>query len=308
MTAPSGDVPPRLSAVVVSYNTRDDLLRCLASLEAGVSLPMETIVVDNASADGSAEAVRLRFPRARLLQNDVNVGFAAAVNRGLKESRGPYALVLNSDAEVRPGAVETMAGVLDERPDVGVVGPRTVSADGLPQVSFGPPLSPLAEWRQRRLVNGVRERRPEALRRAEEMSRVEHEPAWVSASCLLARRQAFEAAGYFDEGFFLYEEDADLCLRVRSAGWRILYTPRAEVVHHLGRSAARDPGRAGLEYHRSHLRYYRKHNGPLLTALLRLYLGARAALGWIAAPGAGETPRLRRGQSRRLLILALRGW
>lgn len=297
---------PKVSVVTVSYNTREDLLRSLACLET-VALPLETIVVDNASSDGSAEAARRRFPAARVIENPENLGFSRANNRGLREARAPYVLLLNSDAEVRPGAVETLAALLDGRSEVGIVGPRTLSTDGTVQVCFGPALTPLGEWRQRRLVRGVRARRPAALARAEQLGRSEHEPVWVSGACMMARRAALEAVGGFDEGFFLYEEDVDLCVRVRAAGWRILYAPRAEIVHHLGRSIESSPSRARIEYHRSHVRYYRKHNGPVLTALLRAHILARALAGWLGALGPGEERGTRRSEQRVLMALAWQG-
>jgi GT2 family glycosyltransferase len=273
-----GPDAPKVTAVVVSYNTRDDLLRCLASLAAHVRLPLEVVVVDNASTDGSAAAVRAAYPAARVLESPANQGFSAANNAGIRASSAPQVLVLNSDAELLPGALETLSGLLDARSDLGVVGPRTVNPDGSVQLSFGPDLTPLSEWRQRSLVLGLRARRPEALREAEQRASREQEPDWVSGSCFLARRAALEAIGGFDEGFFLYEEDADLCRRLRGAGWRVLYTPAAEVRHALGQSMARDAARARREYRRSHLRYYRKHNGPLLTALLRAYLAVTGGL------------------------------
>jgi N-acetylglucosaminyl-diphospho-decaprenol L-rhamnosyltransferase len=267
-----GPNPPTVSAVVVSFNTGKELLRCLASLAAHVRLPLEVVVVDNASADNSPDLVRAAYPRARVIESRSNRGFSAANNEGLRASSAPQVLVLNPDAEVTPGAVETLSGILDARPPVGVVGPLTRSADGSVQVSFGPDLTPLSEWRQGRLVRGVRDRRPEALREAAARAATEHDPDWVSGSCFLARRRALESVGGFDEGFFLFEEDADLCLRLRRAGWRVLFTPEAEVRHALGRSMDQSPERARLEYDRSHLRYYRKHNGRLLTALLRTRL------------------------------------
>jgi GT2 family glycosyltransferase len=263
-------VTPAVSAVVVSYNTRDLLRVCLTSLRA-VTLPLETIVVDNASADGSADAVRAGFLEARLISNGENLGFAKANNLGIRVAHAPYVLVLNSDAQVRPGAVETLARLLDARPEVAIVGPRTVSPDGTIQVSFGPDLTPWNEWRQRRLVQGVKAGRPDAVRAAEAAAAREHEPAWVSGSCFLARRAVLDKLSGFDEGFFLYEEDVDLCVRVRRAGHRVLFTPAAEVVHHLGRSMETARDRARLEYRRSHLRYYQKHNGPFWTALLRVW-------------------------------------
>lgn len=291
---------PVVSVVVVSYNTRERLIGCLAAVEGRVSLPHEVIVVDNASADGSAAAVRARFPGASVLENTENVGFARANNQGLRRAAAPYALILNSDAEVGVGCVEALAAVLDTRADVGIVGPRTRFADGRIQVSFGPMLTPRAEWRQRRLVRGVRAGDPAALERAEALAAVEHEPAWVSGSCLLARRRAVDQVGLFDEGFFLYEEDVDLCVRVRAAGWRVVFTPAAEAVHHLGSSMARSAA-AGLEYHRSHLLFYKKHHGWGPRLALRAALAARAASGWLAARG----PRAREDRRAAALLLNL---
>jgi N-acetylglucosaminyl-diphospho-decaprenol L-rhamnosyltransferase len=296
---------PRISVVIVSYNTRENVLRCLASLRAHLPLPHEAIVVDNASEDGTAAAVHAAYPEAVLIENAENLGFAAANNRGLARSRGAFVLVLNSDAEVRPGLVESLLERLDAHPDVGVIGPRTVDGDGVIQVSFGPPLTPLREWGQRRLVHGVKARRPAALARAQALASREHEPAWISASCLLARREALLSVNGFDEGFFLYEEDVDLCLRLGRAGWGVLYTPAAVVVHHLGRSMVRTPHRARLEYHRSHLRYYRKHNGLHVTLLLRSYLALRGLAGWVRALGSG--PRRRDDRALAAAIFRL-GW
>ena len=297
--------PPRVTAVVVSFNTRDDLRRCLASLRAHAGLPCKVVVVDNASGDASADMVRGEFPEARLIRNRENVGFSRANNQGLREAAGAYVLILNSDAELTPGALPALVALLDAQPRVAAVGPRTLNPDGTVQVSFGPALTPLAEWRQRRLVRGVRRRDPAALAEAEARAAVEREPDWVSGSCLLGRKQALDAVGGFDESFFLYEEDVDLCLRLRRAGWSIVFTPAAAVVHHLGRSMETDPGRARLEYHRSHLRYYRKHNGPIPSAVLRLFIGAGAALGWLASLRPGPKRRERRRHHARALRLAV---
>jgi GT2 family glycosyltransferase len=295
-----------VSAVVVSYNTRDDLRRCLEALRAHAGIPMEIIVVDNASTDGSAEAVRAAFPDARVIANTANLGFSRANNLGLRVARGEFVLVVNSDCEVRPGAVAALVAILEARPDVSLVGPRTVGTDGAPQVSFGPSLTPLAEWRQGRLVRGVKAGDVDSLRRAAALAAEEQEPDWVSASCFLARKSALDAVGGFDESFFLYEEDVDLCLRLRRAGGRVLYTPRAEVVHHLGRSMERAPERARLEYHRSHLRYYAKHNSAAERIALRAWMAGRAAWGWLGA-GSGTAGRQRRAEERAILNLALFG-
>jgi len=272
---------PRVAVVIVSFEAREALLACLDSLRAHASLPIETVVVDNASTDGTGDAVRAAHPSVLVVANTENAGFARACNQGWRTSRAPLVLFLNPDAEVTPGAVETLARLLEERPEVGAAGPRTGSADGTIQVSTGPDLTPFAELWQRRLVLGVARRDAGALAEAEDLHSREHEPDWVSGSCLAARRAALAAVSGFDERFFLYEEDADLCRRLRAAGWRVVFTPAAEVRHRLGFSMAKAPRRARLEYHRSHLLYYRKHNGPLARGALRLLLAARGFGGWL---------------------------
>ena len=271
--APRGGAPAaRVGVVVVGYESRDVLLGALDSIAAHAGLPAEVAFVDNASTDGSVDAVRARHPRARIVANPVNRGFSAACNQGWRALETPLVLFLNPDAEVRPGAVPALAAVFDRRSDAGVAGPRTLNDDGTVQVSTGPDLTLASERRQRRLVAGVRDRAPSALAEADARHSREHEPDWVSGSCLMARREALEAVGGFDEGYFLYEEDADLCRRVRAAGFRVVFTPEAVVRHRLGRSMSKAAARARAEYDRSHLRYYRTHNGPLQRALLRAWM------------------------------------
>ena len=279
---------PRLAVVVVSFEAGEALLAALASLRAHASIPLRVVVVDNASTDGSVEAVRRSHPAALVIANPENVGFARACNQGWRASEAPHVLFLNPDAEVGPGALEALVRVLEERPDVGAVGPRTRSPDGTIQVSTGPDLTLASEWAQRRLVRGVARRDPRAVAEAEARHAREHEPDWVSGACLLVRRAALEAVGGFDERFFLYEEDADLCRRLRLAGWRVVFTPAAEVRHRLGHSMAKAPRRARLEYERSHRLYYRQHNGAFARGTLRLLLAARGAAAWLRGRLAGD--------------------
>jgi GT2 family glycosyltransferase len=299
--------PPRVSAIVVSFEARDDLAACLASLDATAGEGVEAVVVDNASTDGSPDLVARTHPRARLIRNAVNVGFGRACNQGAAASGAPCLLFLNPDARLTPGALQALEQVLDQEDGVGIVGPRTVNEDDTPQVSFGPALGLLGEWRQRRLVRGVRRRDPATLRRLQALTATPSEPDWVSGSCLLMRRRAFEQVGGFDEGFFLYEEDVDLCVRARAAGWRVRYEPRAVVRHRLGRSMAAMPVRARLEYDRSHLRYYRRHNSAAETALLRAALALRAVGGWTFAAARRDATARDAHRARLWLALAPKG-
>lgn len=294
--------PGSVAVVVVSYEVRDELLACLDSLARPARVPLQPLVVDNASTDGTVEAVRARHPGVRVLANPENVGFARASNQGWRSADTPLVLFLNPDAEVAEGAVETLAATLEARPDVGVVAPRILHPDGTVEPSTGRDLTPLAEWRQRRLVLGVARRNPGVLEEVALRHSVPHGPDWVSGAAFLARRLALESVGGFDEGYFLYEEDADLCRRLRRAGWSIAFEPGAQVRHRRGASMSRSPARARLEYHRSHLRYYHKHNGPLERAVLRASMLGRG-LALLLRRGDPEAAR----EARVLLDLARRG-
>jgi N-acetylglucosaminyl-diphospho-decaprenol L-rhamnosyltransferase len=297
-------VTAEVAVVVVTHDSAQELPLSLGSL-ATCALPIEVVVFDNASGDGSAAVARRLRRDARVIENPENLGFGAANNRALRESKAPLVLLLNPDAELRPGAVEALASALDGGPELGAVGPRTLNTDGSVQLSFGEDLTLASEWRRRRLERACRAGDARALAEADRLAGSESEPFWVSGSCLLARREALAQVGGFDEGFFLYEEDVDLCARLRAAGWRIGFRPEAAVVHHRGRSMSRVPARASIEYHRSHLRYYRKHRGTLEQAALRAWLAARALLLWSRSAFSGDSDGRR--QQAALLALAARG-
>jgi len=286
--------PLSLAVVVVSFNTREATLACLASL--GRCGDLETFVVDNASADGTSGAIRSAFPTVHLIENGTNLGFSAACNRGWLATRADNVLFLNSDARLEPDGPSRLVGRLSSDATVGIVGPRIVDEEGKIEVSTGDDLGVRSELRQRRLVKGVAAGRVGPIARATSLHSRERSVDWVSGACLLARRTVLEATSGFDEGFFLYEEDADLCLRARRVGWKVLFTPSVSAVHQRGVSMSRDPGLARLAYHRSHLRYYRKHRGQASCVLLRGLLLGRC----VAALAGG-----RRSEARALLDLAL---
>jgi GT2 family glycosyltransferase/glycosyltransferase involved in cell wall biosynthesis len=305
-TPASPGVHSEVAAILVSHNTRDDLLAALASLACHDPRPSQVWVVDNASTDGSPAAVRAHFPEVRLIANAVNVGFGVANNQALAQVQTPFVLLLNPDAELQPGALRCLLDALHAEAGLALVGPRTRHADGTAQVSFGPALGLLAEWRQRRLVNGVRRRDPLALAQAERLSQTARDPEWLSASCWLARTEALRAEGGFDPAFFLYEEDVDLCLRLRRAGWRLGYRPSAQVVHRSGRSMARRPALARLAYQRSHLHYYRRHCGALATFGLRLLLSIEALSALLLGRGPSDAEMACRAYGRALMGLLWR--
>lgn len=257
-----------LSIIIVNWNTHDALRNCLESIHAPTGVCLETIVVDNASEDGSAKMVERRFPQIRLIENATNVGFAKASNQGMLLSRGDCVLLLNSDTQIRGQALSRMIEFMDGHPEAGAMGPRLVFPDGRPQpYSFGG--DPTLSYLLRRGLNlllrkgylhdwGIEETR---------------EMDWVSGASLMLRRRALEETGLLDENFFLYFEDNDLCLRLRQKGWKVYFNPTVEVLHLGGESLVRnEPARA--QYYHSLVHFYRKHYGKLtmpLTLLLPLY-------------------------------------
>lgn len=268
---------PRLSIVIVSFNAREHLERCLESLHAPPpSVPHDIVVVDNESADGSAAAAR-RWPGVRVIEAGANLGFARANNMGIRATTGANLLLLNSDTIVPAGAIDRLVAALDQHPDVAVVGPRLVDVEGRAELSFGRMIGPLKELRQKLLVRGRARRRPFASRLVERLTRHERSPDWVSGACLLVRRSDAEAVGLFDERYFMYTEDVDFCAAIRARGRRILFTPMVEVVHVGGRSAATAPAVTGEAYRRSQIAFYDKHH-PWLAPLLRLYLRVRGQI------------------------------
>lgn len=273
---PTPASPAACDVVVVSYNQRERLLACLASVRA-TEPGLRLIVVDNASADGSAAAAREAFRRADVLALDENIGFAAAVNRGAGLGTAPHILLLNNDARLTPEALQKLTRALGDT-DAVAAGPRLLGAGGAVELSLDRTLSPWNEARFKVLEFFYRSGRGPAAGRVQRQMARSREVRSLSGACILLDRAAFEEVGGFDERFFLYAEDVDLCLRLRQRGGKILYVAGAVVEHDRGASSATDRSATALHYRRSQLAFYRKHRGVLATRGLRFYLALRFAV------------------------------
>jgi GT2 family glycosyltransferase len=264
----------RLAIIIVAFNAKNDLANTLQSLTDGApATSHEIVVVDNASTDGAAEMVRDRFPRVRVIDAGGNVGFARANNLGIRSTGSELALLLNPDTVVPPRAIDRLVARLDERPDAAVIGPRIVDARGTPELSFGAALTPWREIRRKAIDRFDKHGLAVARRAFAQATSREANVDWVTGACLLARRADLEAAGLFDERYFLYVEDVDLCAAIRANGRTIVFSPVAEIVHLRGRSGLATSGAASLAWHQSHLAYYRKHLpgwAPWLERYLRM--------------------------------------
>lgn len=261
---------PDLSILVVNWNVRDLLRRCLQSILANLpACQLEIIVVDNGSTDGSVEMVRTDFPQVHLIANPDNRGFPAANNQGLAVARGRYVLLLNPDTEVVGNALETMVAFADAHPDVGVVGPMLLNPDGTVQSSrrrFPTLLTAVFEstWLQPYAPRRLLARYYVLDRPDDEVQDVD----WVTGAALMARREAIEQVGPLDEGFFMYSEELDWCRRFREAGWRVVYLPTARVIHYGGKSSEQVLPARHIHFQRSKIRYFRKYHGAIAAGVL----------------------------------------
>ncbi len=266
-----------LSVILVSRNTRDLTLRCLdavgASL-AGAGVTWEALVVDNASEDDTAGTVRATCPQVRIIESGANRGFGAGCNLGLRAAGGRAILFLNPDTEPLGAALPRLLDTLWGDPALALVGPALRYPDGRPQGArrrFPTRLTAFLEstiiqqyWPQNRVLD--------CYYLADRPDDMPQDVDWLYGACLLGRRSALRAVGGFDEGYFMYSEELDLCARLRAAGWRIAYEPAALVVHHEGASSAQAvPGRH-INFNTSKVRFYRRRFGGAFGELLRAFL------------------------------------
>jgi GT2 family glycosyltransferase len=262
MSAPAVDV------IVVAYNSRDVIGRCLASAAADLAgREWRAVVVDNASRDGTAAAAA-GIERTTVIANRENAGFGAAVNQAAASTSAPLLWLLNPDCVVHPGAFAALAGTLDAHPDCAIAAPQLLNADGSVQASArGNPTAWTGLFGRHTLLTKVFPSAPAARRNlpARDLvaAGVESAPVdWVMGAAMLVRRDRFEAAGGFDAGYFLYWEDADLCRRLWMRGWSTRYVPGARVTHGGGASAQSDAAAATRAFHKSAYRYYTTYVTP----------------------------------------------
>jgi GT2 family glycosyltransferase len=259
--------------VIVSWNTRELTLRCLAALardvEAG-GVTAETILVDNASEDRTAQAVARTRPDVTIVEAGGNLGFAGGANLGIAHARGRHVVLLNPDAAVAVGTLGALARFLDENPRAGAAGCRLVSEDGRAQFSCGRFLTPFNQFAE--TLGLDRWIAARALRRSYAYAELDA-PAvavdWVAGACVAIRRAALEQVGPLDERFFMYAEDEDICYRLRAADWEVYVLGRTHVTHVGGASAvqALEPMRAAARA--SQAAFMRKHHGAARAALFR---------------------------------------
>jgi GT2 family glycosyltransferase len=258
---------PKLSFILVNWNTKGYILEALRSIEDTVHEYQYLIfVVDNGSTDGSPQAIKEAFPRVRLIRSARNLGFARAVNQALAQARGGYCVLLNSDARLMKGAIKTLTAFMEENPDVGIAGGQLMNEDGSKQNSIATFPSLATELLNKRLLRVLFPRKYPGKEQEY------HTPLDVDSlvgACIIVRRQAIEEVGKLDEGYFFFMEETDWCLRMKKKGWRISFVPGARILHLQGASASLAKSETRIEYYRSRYRFFTKWYGRGKTAILK---------------------------------------
>ncbi|MCB2155425.1 glycosyltransferase family 2 protein [bacterium] len=261
---PNPQSAPLLSIITIFWNSRDDVPSFFGAVEKAreaLDFEIEVLAIDNASEDGTADAIAKQFPWVHLIRNDENLGFAQACNQGLAAATGDYLLLLNPDCEANSKALAGMIEFLKKHPRVGAAGCTLLHGDGLPQNSYHREPSWWSYWGTHSLISPLVLR----IRKALHVRRLRSRKArpiyveWLMGACLMVPRPVAEEIGGLDPTYFMYGEDVDWCRRIRDAGYRIAHLPQWRIVHHHGTSSRHSPEFAFRRLYRSLLMYMHKH-------------------------------------------------
>ncbi|MBT4504713.1 MAG: glycosyltransferase family 2 protein [Gemmatimonadetes bacterium] len=266
---------PQLSICIVNWNTKNLLKDCLNSIYADPQIVIwEVVVVDNASTDDSVQMVRSTFPQVHLVISDENLGFVGGNNLAIERARGDYLLLLNSDTRVEPGVLGSLVDFLASHPEAGAAGPRLVGADGGLQLSCGRPPGLASEFVNKLLLH--------KLLPFFKFGRWDHaeirEVGWITGACLLVRREVVEQLGPLDPAIFMFYEDLEFCMRIRRAGWKILYHPFSQILHLGGQSTRKNLRNMLVISQRSLFYLFQKHFGRGHLHFLRLLTAVEMVL------------------------------
>lgn len=284
---PLSPTPIDISIVIVSWNAKRYLLDCLESLaQTTAGLSTEVLVVDNASSDGSPDAVERQFPNVKLIRNRQNLGFAKGNNIGISQSKGRYICLINSDVVLLGDCLKRLMAFMDSNASVGMSAPRILNGDRTVQLVAGVLPNPLSELGQALFLNTIKPLKrvfPGSEFSASELAGVRSVPLLYGCFWMVSRI-ALDTVGLLDERFFMYGEDVDWCKRFNDSGFKVIYFPEAEAVHFGGASSMNAQNRFYVQMKKSRLLYFQKHYGKMgrFFCYVSILLGSIVRLtGWI---------------------------
>ncbi|MEH2324641.1 MAG: glycosyltransferase family 2 protein [Nostoc sp.] len=263
--------PISVSIILVNYNGAEILADCLNSLEKFIDIPnYEIIVVDNASSDSSVKLISENFPEFRLLKQAQNSGFGAGNNAGVKVATGEFLFLLNTDTVLTSNILPHLIELMQADPQVGIIGPKLLNPDGSLQISVSPALGIKGEYQARKMHRDYLNISQQNL--IEQKFQEIQEVDIVVGAAFFIRSSLFHELGGFDENFFMYFEESDLCQRAQYQGYKIMYTPHVSLIHLKGYSIQKAANTMSIEYRRSQIYYYQKHRPWWEQIILRIYL------------------------------------
>jgi GT2 family glycosyltransferase len=259
-----------ISIIIVNRNTKELLLACIRSIYATVPpLSFEILLADNASSDGSVDAVNNAFPDVYCIKNASNLGFAKANNLAIRRARGRYVALLNTDTVLTPSALATIVNFMDGNRDVAICGGQLLNGDGSLQNSIASVPTLATELLNKSLLRLLFPKRyPGKERRVESPMEIES----VIGACMVVSKRAIDRAGLLDESYFFFFEETDWCLSMKKNGWRVFFHPHARIYHLQGQTAKKNAAAARIEYWKSRYVFFQKHYSPLKVMFLRLGL------------------------------------
>lgn len=260
-----------VSIILVNYNGAEILPDCLSSIEKFIDIPnYEIILVDNASTDGSWQLVTEKYPQIRLIRQSKNLGFGAGNNAGAKIATGEFLFLLNTDTVLTSNILPCLIDLMNANAQVGIIGPKLLNPDGSLQISVSPALGIQGEYQARQMHQAYQN--SSNLNLIEQKFLEIQEVDIVVGAAFFIRASLFQALGGFDENFFMYFEESDLCQRAQYQGYKIIYTPHVSLIHLRGYSIQKVANAMAVEYRRSQIYYYQKHRPWWEQILLRVYL------------------------------------
>jgi len=269
---------------IVNYNTKELLADCLESIaKQDKSLLAKTIITDNGSSDGSVEYIRDKYPMVTVIASKENLGFAKAVNKILKKAKGKHVLLLNSDTILHSKSIESMVDFLERCPQAGAVGPMLLNPDGS-LYPTGRSFPTFLDATMHAFLGTIapRNRFSRRYKKLDWDRKNKKEVDWISGAAICLRREAVKEVGFFDEQYFMYVEDMDLCYRLWENGWKVFLIPEAKVTHYVGKSSDQERIKMIKEFQRSMYKFFLKQNEgnwkKVLAPLVKLGLLTRSAL------------------------------
>lgn len=255
----------KLSIVIVSWRSKDYLKKCLYSIYYNLkNITFEIIVVDNGSKDGTADMIKINFPAVAFFYNNDNYGFSKANNQGIKHSRGKYVLILNPDTLIMNAAIQKLMMFLDKHVDIGAIGPKILNPDNSVQLTCARNFpTPLTEFFSTMII--FKKLSNYRIFGEYLLAYWDHNNSRqvnaLSGACMMIRRRTFDKIGLFDERYFMYAEDLDICYRIKKKGWKIWYLPEAQIIHYGGQSSSQAVEETYFRYYESMEFFYRKYYG-----------------------------------------------